>query len=215
MADPIRVLLADDHALFRRGLLELLSEDEGIEVIGEASDGERAAKMAAELSPDVILMDVHMPGAGGVEAVQKVKDQGEARVLMLTVSDKDDDLIGAIEAGADGYLLKNSEPEELVAAIRNVVAGHGALSPEVTGKVMRRAVVPGSQTAEANLSPREREVVALLAEGLTTAQIAQQLVISSSTVKTHVHHILRKLEAANRVEAVAKAADLGLLNKHD
>lgn len=215
MAEPIRVLLADDHALFRRGMAELLAESPEVEVIGEASDGQGAVELAEELAPDVILMDVHMPTGGGVAAVRRLKSASQVRVLMLTVSDKDEDLLGAIEAGADGYLLKNAEPEELVSAIRHVAAGHGALSPEITGRVMRNAAVGGSKADESDLSPREREVLALLAEGLTTAQIAHKLVISSSTVKTHVHHILRKLGASNRPEAVAKAADLGLLNKSE
>lgn len=215
MAEPIRVLLADDHALFRRGMAELLAESPEVEVIGEASDGREAVDLAQELAPDVILMDVHMPTAGGVEAVRRLKSSTEVRVLMLTVSDKDEDLLGAIDAGADGYLLKNAEPEELVAAIRHVASGHSALSPEVTGKVMRRAAGSDAARSETDLSPREREVLLHLAQGRTTAQIAQQLVISSSTVKTHVHHILRKLEAANRTEAVAKAAELGLLDPGD
>lgn len=215
MADPIRILLADDHALFRRGMAELLAESPEVKVIGEASDGQEAVELAEELAPDVVLMDVHMPTAGGVEAVRRLKARSQVRILMLTVSDKDEDLLGAIEAGADGYLLKNAEPGELVSAIRQVAAGHGALSPEITGKVMRSAVTRSGNADESDLSPREREVLSLLAEGLTTAQIAQELVISSSTVKTHVHHILGKLGAANRVEAVAKAADLGLLNKRE
>ncbi|MDX1600704.1 MAG: response regulator transcription factor [Anaerolineales bacterium] len=215
MADPVRVLLADDHALFRRGLLELLAEADEIEVVGEASDGEQAVELAVDLAPDVILMDVHMPGGGGVEAVRRVKSEGEVRVLMLTVSDKDEDLLGAIDAGADGYLLKNAEPEELAAAIQHIAAGRGALSPEVTGKVMRQASKGSGEGNGADLSPREQEVLEHLAQGDTTAQIAQKLVISTSTVKTHIHHILRKLEAANRAEAVAIAARLGLLPPRD
>lgn len=211
MADPIRVLLADDHPLFRRGLAELLAESPELQVVGEAEDGRQAIEMAGQLEPDVVLMDVHMPTAGGVEAVRGLKAERDVRVLMLTVSDQDEDLLGAINAGADGYLLKNAEPQELITAIRHVAAGRGVLSPQITAKVMKQAAgVEGDPQLPA-LTSREKEVLAELARGRTTAQIAHELVITASTVKTHVHHILRKLEASNRAEAVAKAARMGLL----
>lgn len=210
--ERIRVLVADDHALFRRGVAELLREEGGFELVGEASNGRQAVEMCRSAEPDVILMDVHMPGGSGTEAVRQVKDTSNTRVLMLTVSDKDDDLLGAIEAGADGYLLKNAEPQDLFRGIRKVASGQGYLSPEVTNKVMRRAVDAEVQLLPVPLSPREREVLARLAKGFTTAEIAADLVISASTVKTHVRHILEKLEAANRTEAVARAAAMGLLD---
>lgn len=213
MGERIGVLLADDHALFRRGLAELLHESDEIEVVGEAGDGQEVVQLAAELQPDVVLLDVHMPAGGGLKAVTTLKDQQGVRVLMLTVSDKDEDLMGAIEAGADGYLLKNAEPEELISSIRHVAAGRGALSPEITSTLMQRAARSGVQADRVELTPREVEVLRRLAQGDTTAQIGQRLVIAPSTVKTHVHHILRKLDASNRAEAVAKAAEFGLLNR--
>jgi DNA-binding NarL/FixJ family response regulator len=213
MGERICVLLADDHALFRRGLAELLHESAEIEVVGEAGDGKEVVQLAAELQPDVVLLDVHMPAGGGLQAVTALKDQQGVRVLMLTVSDKDEDLMGAIEAGADGYLLKNADPEELISSIRHVAAGRGALSPEITSTLMQRAARGGVEADRIELTPREVEVLRRLAQGDTTAQIGQRLVIAPSTVKTHVHHILRKLDASNRTEAVAKAAEFGLLNR--
>lgn len=212
MADRIRVLMADDHPLFRQGVMELLQERDDIEILAAVSDGEQALERARELQPDVVLLDVHMPGGGGVEAVRAIKEELGTGVLMLTVSSKDDDLLGAIEAGADGYLLKNAEADELFRAIHHVAGGRGALSPEIAGKVMQRATAGRKRRGAENLTPREHEVLDLLAKGLTTAEIARDLVIAQSTVKTHVRHILRKLGASNRTEAVAKAARMGLLN---
>jgi DNA-binding NarL/FixJ family response regulator len=213
MAERIRVLLADDHALFRRGVEELLEDQEDIELLATAENGAQAVHLACELEPDVILMDVHMPSGGGVEAVREVKEKTASRVLMLTVSDKDKDLLGSIEAGADGYLLKNASPEDLYRAIRQIAAGLGALSPEITGKVMRRAVRSPTRGPVFNLTRREKEVLGLLAEGLTTAQIGMELVIATSTVKTHIRHILKKLKSSNRTEAVAKASAIGILDR--
>lgn len=210
MVEPIRLVLADDHALFRSGIVELLKEHDDIQLLGAASDGAEVIEMAREFKPDVILMDVHMPGVGGVEAVRSIKAEQQARVLMLTVSPKDEDLLAAIEAGADGYLLKNAEPEALFQAIKHVAAGRGVLSPEVAGKVMRRAVSTKREPA-VELTPRELEVLKLVASGKTTSQIALELNIANSTVKTHVSHILKKLDAANRTEAVARASQQGLL----
>ncbi|MFP3854784.1 MAG: response regulator [Anaerolineales bacterium] len=211
MAEPIRLLLADDHALFRRGIMELLKEREDMELLGAAADGTEIVQMAHEFEPDVILMDVHMPAGGGVEAVRSIKGALDSRVLMLTVSPKDEDLLSAIEAGADGYLLKNAEPEALFQAIHHVAAGKAVLSPEVAGKIMRRAVSTKPEPT-VELTPRELEVLKLVAAGKTTAQIAFSLKIADSTVKTHVSHILKKLNAANRTEAVARATQQGLLS---
>jgi len=212
MPEPIKILVADDHPLFRRGLVGLLSEQADCMVVGEASSGPEAVELSRACQPDVVLLDVHMPGGGGVAVVDTLKQDVGTQVLVLTISDRDEDLMGAIEAGADGYLLKSAEPEELCHAIRQVAAGHAALSPEVTATVMRAAVRIQDHRPGPSLSPREREVLVQLARGATTAEIAEVLVISPSTVKTHISHILEKLGAANRAEAVAQAAALGLLD---
>lgn len=210
MSEPIKILVADDHPLFLRGLVGLLSEQADFILAGEACDGLKAVELSRECQPHVVLLDVHMPGGGGLAVVGALKDSG-ARVLMLTISDRDEDLMQAIAAGADGYLLKSAEPEELCRAIRQVASGHSVLSPEVTAAVMEAATRGQDQQTGASLSPRERQVLAQLAQGATTAEIAGALVLSPSTVKTHVRHILEKLDAANRAEAVGRAAALGLL----
>lgn len=212
MTEAVRVLVADDHALFRRGLVGLLSEQPDIEPVGEAHSGPEAVQLSRQLRPDVVLMDVHMPGGGGIEAVRALKQGAGVHVLMLTISEKDDDLWGAIAAGADGYLLKSAEPDELCRAIRRVASGQGALSPEITATVMRAASQARSREPAIELSQREREVLAELAHGATTIEIARRLVISESTVKTHVRHILEKLGASNRAEAVGRATALGLID---
>jgi DNA-binding NarL/FixJ family response regulator len=211
MHEQIKILVADDHPLFRRGLVGLLREQADCNVVGEANDGFEALELSRESQPDVVLLDVHMPEGGGLAAVGALKSAG-ARVLMLTISDKDEDLMDAIAAGADGYLLKSAEPEELCQAIRQVAAGSAVLSPEVTATVMQAAARTQDHKPGASLSTREREVLVQLARGATTNQIAEALVISTSTVKTHIKHIMEKLDASNRAEAVAQAAALGLLD---
>lgn len=215
MTDPVRVLIADDHALFRRGIAELINEHEQFDLVGEAEDGQRAVELARRLRPDVVLMDVHMPRLSGIGAVRRIKADDCGRILMLTVSDKDEDLLAAIKAGADGYLLKNADPQDLFRAILHVSSGRGALSPEVTAKVLAQVNRPVSDPGPSGLTPREGEVLRLVATGATTAQIALDLGVQSSTVKTHIHNLLRKLDSANRAEAVARAASLGLLDKSD
>lgn len=211
MIEQLSLLLVDDHALFRKGLAALLSEEADFRIVGQAASGPEAIQLSRKYHPDVILMDVNMPGGGGVEAVRTLKEELDVQILMLTVSDKDKDLTGALAAGANGYLLKNAEPEQLCTAIRQVAAGHGVLSPEVTERVMQAAASARGQQPTAALSRREHEVLVQLAGGASTAEIAAVLFISENTVKTHVRHILRKLGATNRVEAVARAAQLGLL----
>lgn len=210
---PIRILVVDDHALFRRGVVELLREEADLRVVGEAARAEEALALARRYTPDVVLLDVHMPGARGVDILPALKEEGRCRVLVLTISDRDEDLMAALAGGADGYLLKNAEPEDLLRAIRQVCAGHGALAPEVVPRVMQAAAGrPDRRSPGADmLSPREQEVLRALAQGATTGEIARALVISESTVKTHVRHILEKLDAATRAEAVARAMELGLL----
>jgi DNA-binding NarL/FixJ family response regulator len=208
---PIRLVVVDDHALFRTGLISLLSEIPDFQVVGEASDGQEALVIARREKPDVILLDVNMPVMGGVETVRALKKSETSKVLMLTISKSDDDLLGAIEAGADGYLLKNASPEELCKAIQYVYDGFSILSPDVTRQVLRAVNADQNRTPDCGLSSREMEVLGCLASGKTTAQIAGQLYISDNTVKTHVRHILEKLEASNRAEAVSKAMQLGLI----
>ena len=211
MTNTIRVIIVDDHALFRRGLAEVIAEDNHIELVGQAESGPEGVELTAKVHPDVILMDVHMPGGGGVSAVRHLKKVSNVTILMLTVSEKDEDLLGAIQAGADGYLLKNVDAEDLLKAINQVASGQPVLAPEVTLKVMRAAANPHEFLSTRSLSPRETEVLMKLSKGATTAEIAKALVISSNTVKTHLNKIFKKLDSNNRAEAVAKAVSLGII----
>jgi DNA-binding NarL/FixJ family response regulator len=211
----IRLAVVDDHALFRAGLISLIGEMPEFEVVGEAGDGQEALQLVKRARPDVLLLDVNMPVMGGVETVSALRSlpkNEQCRILMLTISKSEEDLLGAIAAGADGYLLKSAEPEELRKAIRLVHQGLSVLSPQVTRQVLRAAMAgETSRPAESGLSSREMEVLECLAQGKTTAQIAAKLFISENTVKTHVRHILEKLEASNRAEAVSKAVQTGLI----
>ncbi len=214
---PIRLAIVDDHALFRAGLISLLKNMEEFSVVGEASDGEEACELVRKVKPDILLLDVHMPGLGGVATVEQLRRfpaEMQPRILMLTISKKDTDLLGAIAAGADGYLLKNAEPQELRNAILKAHQGMAVLSPQVTRQVLQAAM--GNTIAPQNtsgLSEREIEVLECLAEGLTTGGIANKLFISENTVKTHVRHILEKLDASNRAEAVSKAIQQGIIRR--
>jgi DNA-binding NarL/FixJ family response regulator len=210
---PIRMIVVDDHALFRAGLISLLSEMDGIEILGEANDGESAVEQVRMKKPDMVLMDVNMPGIGGVEAVRRLRRSESCRILMLTISKNDEDLFGAISAGADGYILKDAEPEELQKTIYLVSQGMFVLSPQVTRQVVQAIGSDQNRFTDSGLSGRELEVLECLAQGKTTIQIAGKLFISENTVKTHVRHILEKLEASNRAEAVSKALQMGLLNQ--
>lgn len=211
MNAPIRILIVDDHAIFRLGVAELLQDEADMEVVGQADNAGDAPRLNRLLNPDIVLMDVHMPGIRGYDAIPDLKRDRDVRVLMLTVSERDEDLLAALAAGADGYLLKNAEPQELTQAVRKTVAGEAVLSGKITAQVMRAAVRGYRADAPTPLSPREQEVLQLLAGGASTADMAAALVISESTVKTHVRHILEKLEASTRAEAVARAAELGWL----
>jgi two-component system nitrate/nitrite response regulator NarL len=211
LPEPIKILVVDDHPLFRGGLTGLLREHKEFFLVGEADNCAAALASSLQTRPDVVLMDVHMPGCSGIDVVAALKQNLQVRILMLTISDRDQDLLDAIAAGADGYLLKSIEPEELCRAIKQVVAGHSVLSPEITAAVMRAAVQARSCQPDVTLSLREHEVLAEMARGATTAEIADCLVIAPSTVKTHVSHILEKLGAANRAEAVARATAMGVL----
>lgn len=210
----VRLVVVDDHALFRAGLISLLSEMPEYQVVGEAGDGRSALEVIARTHPDVILLDVNMPGMSGVSVVKALRSlpAGDSyRIMMLTISKNDEDLFGAIAAGADGYLLKNVDPDELRRGIRLVQQGMSVLSPDVTRQVLKAINLEQGQSPENDLSSREMEVLDCLAKGMTTSQIAGILYISENTVKTHVRHILEKLEAANRAEAVSKATQMGLI----
>jgi DNA-binding NarL/FixJ family response regulator len=211
MSEDIRIVVVDDHALFRRGLVGLLSEMQDFQVVGEASNGDEALIVIGEQEPDVVLLDVNMPGMGGIETLTALQNQGsKSQVLMLTISQLEEDLIGAIRAGAKGYLLKNAEPETLRNTIMQVVEGKSVLAPEITAQVFR--LVRSGQLGTSNvLTDREIEVLRFLARGLTTSQTGAKLYISENTVKTHIRHILEKLEVSNRAEAVARATHLGLI----
>ncbi len=211
---PIRLVVVDDHTLFRRGLVGLLSDMDEIQVVGEAGDGSEALETIRRVNPDIVLLDVNMPVMDGVKTVEALRKQNlPVRIIMLTISQQEEDLMSAIRLGADGYLLKNTEPEELRKALLRVAAGEGALAPEVTGTVLRALARHPETPVQQQISDREMEVLDCLALGQTTSQIASKLFISENTVKTHVRHILEKLEASNRTEAVGKAIQLGIIQK--
>lgn len=207
----VRIVVVDDHALFRAGLVSLLEDMPEFSVVGEAANGRDAMIIIKQARPDVVLMDVNMPIMNGIEAVRLLRRGESCRILMLTISKNEEDLFGAINAGADGYLLKNAEPEELKRAILQVVEGHSVLAPEVTQPILKAVANLKLQGGEKGISRRELEVLECLAQGLTTAQISARLFVSENTVKTHIRHILEKLEASNRTEAVSKATQIGLL----
>jgi DNA-binding NarL/FixJ family response regulator len=214
----VRLAVVDDHALFRAGLISLLTEMEEFDVVGEAGDGKGALDIVEQKRPDVLLLDVNMPGMGGVETVRtirKLSKKEQCRILMLTISKSETDLLGAISAGADGYLLKNAEPDELRRAILLVHQGMSVLSPQVTRQVMQAVTPEESRLIESGLSNREMEVLICLSQGKTTSQISSELFISDNTVKTHVRHILEKLDSSNRAEAVSKALQMGIIGGED
>jgi DNA-binding NarL/FixJ family response regulator len=211
----IRVVIADDQALVRAGLRMIVDSEPGLEVAGEAADGEEAVREVRRTRPAVVLMDVRMPRLDGIEAARRVVDAGHARVLMLTTFDLDEYVYGALRAGASGFLLKDAPPERLVEAIRIVAAGEALLAPAVTRRVIeeyaRRPERPPPAPALEHLTDREREVLRLLARGLSNAEIAARLVVGETTVKTHVAHVLAKLGLRDRVQAVILAYESGVV----
>jgi DNA-binding NarL/FixJ family response regulator len=212
MSAERRLVVVDDHALFRRGLIRLLQDISGLRVVGEAGDGETALPVIRDSCPDLVLLDVNMPGKNGVEVLREIRrDLPSLPVLMLTISRDDDALLGAISAGANGYLLKNAEPETLRAVIERVLDGEAFLDPDVTGQVFDALRRLDSQRGKSLLSPRELQLVDCMRRGMTTSEMGQELFISENTVKTHVRHILEKLHAHTRADAVAKAASLNLI----
>ena len=212
----IRVLLVDDDDLMRAGLKAVLSSDDSIDVVGEAGDGRTAVEEAIRLSPDVVLMDVRMPNLDGISATREVLATSPAvKVAVLTTFEQDDYIFGALSAGASGFLLKRTKPEELIAAIHVVAAGDSLLSPSVTTKVIERVAgqfEPDASVRErlAVLTPREREVLELIGRGLSNTEIAAAFVVEPSTVKTHVRRVLTKLRLRDRVQAVIFAYESGL-----
>jgi DNA-binding NarL/FixJ family response regulator len=213
----VRVLLVDDDDLMRAGLTAVLSSDEAIDVVGEAPDGRAAVERAIELRPDVVLMDVRMPGLDGIAATRELLAVSpDVKVVVLTTFEQDDYIFGALSAGASGFLLKRTRPEELIAAIHTVAAGDSLLSPSVTRTVIQRLAGQPAPDAVAEsrldeLTARERDVLELIARGLSNGEIAAKLVIEESTVKTHVRHILRKLRLRDRVQAVIFGYESGLI----
>jgi DNA-binding NarL/FixJ family response regulator len=210
-----RVLIADDDALMRAGLAAVLSSDPAIEVVGEAGTGREAIALARRHQPDVVLMDVRMPDLDGIAATRELSTGvPPVRILILTTFEEDDYIFGGLRAGASGFLLKRTRPEELIAAVHTIAAGESLLSPSVTRRVIdRMAGEPEagvSAGAVEELTPREREVLRLLTHGLSNAEIADALVIEPSTVKTHVKRILMKLDLRDRVQAVIYAYDHGM-----
>ena len=217
-AEPIRVLVVDDHALFRRGLQMVLGAEDDIEVVGEASDGAEALKVASETTPDIVLMDVRMPRRGGIDATTAIKDAvPSAKIIMLTISDEEGDLYDAIKAGAMGYLLKEISIEEVASAVRAVYNGQSLISPSMASKLltefatMVRKDDERQQVPTPRLTDREMEVLKLVAKGMNNRDIAKKLFISENTVKNHIRNILEKLQLHSRMEAVVYAVREKLL----
>ncbi|MBK9114764.1 MAG: response regulator transcription factor [Betaproteobacteria bacterium] len=221
---PIRILVVDDHTLFRRGLTALLARDPQLEVVGDAADAGEALRRAAELAPDLILLDNHLPGVNGVDALPGLLEAVPGvRILMLTVSEDEHDLAAALRGGASGYLLKTIEGDALVAAIVRAMRGESVVAPEMTGKLVAAyrgaaggagaamaAAAPAASPIEA-LSPREQEILRGIARGASNKEIGRSLGIAETTVKIHVQHVLRKLDVASRVQAAVIASEHGLV----
>ncbi len=214
--ERVRIVLVDDHSLFRSGIRMLLGREAGFEVVGEAGDASEGIKAVARLAPDVVLLDLNMPGMSGAEAARILAEETpDARVLMLTVSEDAEDLFAALRAGACGYLLKNIEAEALIAAIRSAAAGESVISPRMMGKLLSgvraETPVPAREVPESErLTPREGEILALIARGKSNKEIARALEVAESTVKIHVQNLLRKLGLASRVQAAVYAVERGL-----
>ena len=221
MPEPIRVLIADDHERFRRGLRMVLEAEDGIEVVAEAADGAEAVARVEELAPDVVLMDVRMPNVNGIEATRTIREAFPAsRIIMLTVSDDEDDLFDAVKAGANGYLLKEVSIEEVADAVRAVVQGQSLITPSMATKLMaefgflaRRAAEGSDAPASPKLSERELEVLRRVATGMDNEGIAAELGVSPTAVRNHVANILVKLQLRSRIEAALLAMESRLLER--
>ena len=224
MPPDIRILLVDDHALFRRGLVALLGEEPAMQVVGQAGDAGEAIRLAAQLQPDIVLLDNHLPGVRGVDAVESLRQASPAsRVLMLTVSEEAADLGAALRAGASGYLLKTCEADELIGSIRRARRGEVVIGADMAAKLAQAFIAPAlasaapkerprldARTDESPLSPRERQIAAAIARGASNKVIARELDIAETTVKVHVQSILRKLDLASRVQIAVYASEHGL-----
>jgi DNA-binding NarL/FixJ family response regulator len=220
-APQLRVLLVDDHPLVRGGFAMILGVEGDIDVVGEAANGAEAIEQARRLRPDVILMDVQMPVMDGIEATRAIVDADLGRVVILTTFDRDDYVMDGLRAGASGFLLKNAEPDSIIDAIRVVGSGHALLAPEVTRRVIEQmtrdsrgpdvSVAPEHAAALAQLTEREREVLVLVASGLSNAEIAERLFVGEATVKTHLSNCFAKLHLRDRVQAVVYAYETGLV----
>lgn len=220
-AGMIRVLLADDQALIRMGFRMVLDAETDIEVVGEAADGAAAITQAKALNPDVVLMDIRMPGVNGIEATAEITRTLDTKVLILTTFDLDEYAFGGLRAGASGFLLKDTRPAELIEAIRTVASGEAVVSPRITRRMLEMFAgqLPSGATASgqvdpriASLTPRETEILCLVARGMSNAEIAAELVVSATTVKTHVGSVLAKLGVRDRVQAVVVAYETGLVS---
>ncbi|MBI2852171.1 MAG: response regulator transcription factor [Chloroflexi bacterium] len=218
--ERIRVLVVDDHALFRRGVTAILADSDSLCVIGEAADGFEAIEKAKNLAPDVIVMDLHMPCLSGLQAIQALQAKmPQIKILVLTVSEMESDLIAALKFGASGYLLKKVDPDDLIFAVHHIAQGGVIISPLIAtallGEVKRS---PGAQeeagSPDTGLSQRESEVLQLVADGKSNKEIAESLYISENTVKSHMHNIMEKLHLANRSQAVAYALKMGLVRQN-
>jgi DNA-binding NarL/FixJ family response regulator len=214
---PIRLLLVDDHALFRKGLVSLLKREDEFQVVAEAEDGAEAIKKAKQLKPDLVLMDIHMPGTDGIEATRRIREiLPSTRVVILTVSEDDKDLFEGIKCGAHGYLLKKLEPEELYAMLRGVFQGEAPISRTTASKILNEFAVQARRKAaaqlEEELSAREKDVLQSLASGLTNKEIGNKLGIAENTVKNHLKNILAKLHLENRVQAATFALQKGFVS---
>jgi len=209
---PIKLLIVDDHPVVRDGLRGMFAGSDEFNVLGEAADGAEAVRLAGSMQPDVILMDLRMPGLDGASAIRQLVERGmAARVLVLTTYDTDADVVPAIQAGATGYLLKDSPREELFRAVRAAHQGESVLAPSVATRLVSQVRGASKETLTETLSERELEVLALIAQGLTNRGAAQQLFVSEATVKTHLIHIYAKLNVGDRAAAVAAAFERGLL----
>ena len=207
----IGILIVDDHKVVRQGVVSFLELQDQLEVKGEAANGEEAVRAVEELKPDVVLMDLAMPGMGGIEAIRRIKSSSpHARIIVFTSFTENDKVFPAIELGVDGYLLKDTSPADLVKAIESAYAGHPTIHPDIAEKLMLSYSSRNSPNSPETLTPREAEVLELIAKGLPNEGIAERLFISVATVKTHVHSILHKLGMTNRIQAALYAADKGL-----